>query len=72
MLDPDATFSMVFDTPGIYQYFCKPHGSAGGRGMSAKIVVDDPEATQEIMAPGPATIAPPPRDPNPPDYVPDH
>jgi plastocyanin len=71
-LDPGATFSMVFDSPGTYQYFCQPHGSAGLHGMAATIVVDDPEATQEIMAPGPATIAPRPRDPNPTDYTPDH
>jgi plastocyanin len=76
MLDAGATFSMVFDSPGTYQYFCQPHGSAGGRGMAAKIVVDDPAATEEvlapeeIMAPGPATIAPRPRTPD--DYVPDH
>src|SRR5947208_9623596 len=72
MLDPGATFTMVFDTPGIYQYFCQPHGSAGLHGMAAKIVVDDSEAVQEITAPGPATIAPKPRDSNPPDYQPDH
>ena len=76
MLDAGATFSMVFDSPGTYQYFCQPHGSAGGRGMAATIVVDDPSATEEemapgdVVAPGPATIAPAPRNPN--DYVPDH
>ena len=76
MVDAGATFTMVFDSPGVYQYFCQPHGSAGLRGMAATIVVDDPGATEEIMAPGetmapgPATIAPRPRNPN--DYVPDH
>jgi plastocyanin len=44
LVDPGATFSMSFDAPGVYQYFCQPHGSAGGNGMSAKIVVDDPGA----------------------------
>lgn len=69
MIDPGQTFSQLFDTPGVYQYFCQPHGSAGLHGMAAKIVVDDPAAA-EITAPGPATIAPRPRDPN--DYTPDH
>ncbi len=45
MLDPAATFTMVFDAPGSYQYFCQPHGSAGLHGMSGTIVVDDPAAT---------------------------
>jgi plastocyanin len=74
MLDAGATFTMVFDSPGVYQYFCQPHGSAGLHGMSAKIVVDDPDAAaevvQEVEIPGPATIAPRQRTPD--DYVPDH
>jgi plastocyanin len=44
LLDPSATFSQVFDAPGTYQYYCQPHGSAGGNGMSATIIVDDPNA----------------------------
>jgi plastocyanin len=40
-LDPGATFSMTFDTPGSYQYYCQPHGSAGLHGMSGTIIVDD-------------------------------
>jgi plastocyanin len=44
MLDPGAAFSKVFDTPGAYQYFCQPHGSAGLHGMAATIIVDDPNA----------------------------
>src|SRR5437868_1164241 len=58
------TFAQVFDAPGVYQYYCQPHGSAGLIGMSAKIVVDDPEAA--------AAPAVKPRDPNPTDYEPDH
>jgi plastocyanin len=50
LLDPDATFSMSFDAPGVYQYFCQPHGAAGLNGMSATIIVDDPGAV------GPATV----------------
>ncbi|HEX8967680.1 MAG TPA: plastocyanin/azurin family copper-binding protein [Chloroflexota bacterium] len=57
VLDPGATFTQEFDTPGTYQYFCQPHGSAGLHGMAATIVVDDPNA--------PTTVAPD-------QYVPDH
>src|SRR5262252_2951396 len=38
LVDPGATFSQSFDTPGIYQYFCQPHGAAGLVGMSGTIV----------------------------------
>jgi plastocyanin len=55
LLDPDATFSMSFDAPGVYMYFCQPHGSAGGNGMSARIVVDDPGA----VAPATVTVRTP-------------
>jgi plastocyanin len=44
LIDPDGTFSMTFDAPGTFQYYCQPHGSAGLHGMSATIVVDDPNA----------------------------
>jgi plastocyanin len=44
LIDAGATFSQEFDTPGVYQYFCQPHGSAGLHGMAATIVVDDPGA----------------------------
>ena len=63
-LDPGATFSQLFDTPGVYQYYCQPHGSAGLHGMSGTIIVDDPATA--------AAPAPRPRDPNPTDYEPDH
>jgi plastocyanin len=74
-LDPGATFAQAFDAPGVYQYFCQPHGSAGLHGMAATVIVDDPgAATDETMAapeaPGPATIAPRPRNPD--EYTPDH
>jgi plastocyanin len=70
MVAPGDTFSMFFDTPGVYQYFCQPHGSAGLHGMSATIVVDDPTAAVEDVAPPPA--APAPRERTPDDYIPDH
>jgi plastocyanin len=43
-VDPDSTFTVAFDTPGTYQYYCEPHGSAGLHGMAATIVVDEPGA----------------------------
>ena len=41
-LNSGAVFSTVFDTPGVYQYFCQIHGGADLQGMSGTIVVDDP------------------------------
>src|SRR3954447_16606486 len=65
------TFTQVFDAPGVYQYFCQPHGSAGLVGMSAVIIVDDPDAAAVQQAP--AQSAPvPTRVRNPDDYTPDH
>src|SRR5579864_4396046 len=40
LLDPGATFTQEFDTPGTFQYYCQPHGSAGLNGMAATIIVD--------------------------------
>ena len=57
LIDAGATFSQEFDTPGVFQYFCQPHGSAGLKGMAATVVVDDPSA--------PAAAQPD-------QYVPDH
>lgn len=47
-VDPDGTFSQSFDSPGTYQYYCVPHGSAGLHGMAAIVVVDDPDAENRI------------------------
>lgn len=44
LVDPGTTFSMSFDAPGAYQYYCQPHGGPGGVGMSGVVVVDDPNA----------------------------
>ncbi len=33
-------YTMEFDTPGTYPYFCQYHGGPGGDGMSGVIVVD--------------------------------
>jgi plastocyanin len=35
-----SQFTMGFDTPGRYPYFCQYHGGPGGDGMSGVIVVD--------------------------------
>jgi plastocyanin len=68
LLDPGGTFTMTFDSPGAYQFYCQPHGGPGLTGMSGTIIVDDPGAAAEITAPGPVTVAP--RAPD--DYQPDH
>ena len=39
-VEPGDSFSMTFDTPGRYQYYCIPHGSPGLHGMAGVIVVD--------------------------------
>lgn len=40
-LMPGQSFRMVFDTPGVYDYFCIPHEHAG---MVGRIVVGKPDA----------------------------
>jgi plastocyanin len=40
-------FSWTFDKPGVYRYYCKYHGAAGGVGMAGMIVVGD------VPLPGP-------------------
>jgi plastocyanin len=42
MVDPGGVFSLEFDTPGSYPYYCIPHGAPGMHGMAAVIIVDDP------------------------------
>jgi len=37
---PRTQFSMEFDTPGSYAYYCQYHGGPGGDGMSGVIIVD--------------------------------
>jgi plastocyanin len=36
-----AEFSWTFDQPGVYRYYCRYHGGAGGVGMAGMIVVGD-------------------------------
>jgi len=40
----DAT--VVFNTPGTYQYFCTFHGNAEGRGMAGTVEVVPAEESQ--------------------------
>ncbi|MGE5392826.1 MAG: cupredoxin domain-containing protein [Candidatus Saccharibacteria bacterium] len=38
-LSPGQQFSFTFNSPGIYPYYCRFHGAAGGIGMSGVITV---------------------------------
>jgi plastocyanin len=49
-----GTYSITFDAPGTYGYFCLPHGSPGS-GMAATVIV----LGDEEMAPAPEDMAPP-------------
>jgi plastocyanin len=40
-LMPGESFSVTFDTPGVYDYFCVPHEQAG---MVGRIIVDAPDS----------------------------
>ena len=64
---PDATFSVTFDKPGVYAFYCKHHGSVEDdgkthHGMWGKIDVK-PAATTTSAPPPPPP--PPPADPPP-------
>jgi plastocyanin len=39
LLSGGDTFSYTFDEPGIFPYYCIPHGAPGGQGMSGTIIV---------------------------------
>jgi plastocyanin len=39
-VEPGETFSMEFDEPGRYQYYCQQHGEPGLQDMAGVIVVD--------------------------------
>lgn len=40
---PGTTIDMVFDEPGVYEYYCSVHGTEDGEGMAAVLVVGDVE-----------------------------
>lgn len=46
-LMPDASFVMVFDVPGVYDYYCIPHEHAG---MVGRIVVGDVDVSAHPYA----------------------
>lgn len=46
--DPGTSFNFVFDVPGVWNYFCKPHE---GTGMVGVVVVGGPDG-------GPGTTSP--------------
>ena len=50
LIDPGGAFSQEFDAPGVYQYYCQPHGAPGLTGIAAIVVVDDPNAAPSTDA----------------------
>lgn len=52
-------YTHVFDKPGIYPYYCKFHGAAGGQGMSGVVKVGDvAQAAPPAPAAAPAAAQP--------------
>jgi plastocyanin len=68
---PDGTFSVTFDKPGTFSFYCKHHGSVedGGKihhGMWGKIEVKAADTTTTTGPPAPPPDSqPPPSNPNP-------
>jgi plastocyanin len=54
-LEPGTSYSFTFAKPGTYLYYCEYHGTKGGEGMAARIVV----AAAPLAEPAP--LAPLPR-----------
>ncbi|MFA5522296.1 MAG: plastocyanin/azurin family copper-binding protein [Castellaniella sp.] len=46
-LMPDQSFELIFEVPGVYDYYCKPHEQAG---MVGRIVVGDVDAQAQARA----------------------
>lgn len=49
-LDTGGAFSMRFDEPGTYGYYCTLHGGPGGEGMSGVVTVEGGEASEPPIA----------------------
>jgi plastocyanin len=57
-IDPGATFTRTFDTPGVYPYHCRFHG-APGHGMTGTVVVGDAPLPGARAGVGPGVEQPP-------------
>jgi plastocyanin len=59
-LSPDQQFSHTFNDPGTFPYYCQPHGSPGGGGMSGTVVVTGVVVTHLVSTnvTGPGSISP--------------
>jgi prepilin-type N-terminal cleavage/methylation domain-containing protein len=61
--NPPATFSVTFDTPGTFNYFCRIHGfdlgggNVGGMSGHVTVVVPVPEPTMVLFSAGLASAA---------------
>lgn len=40
LIEAGGVFSLAFAEPGVYAYYCMPHGAPGGIGMSGTITVE--------------------------------
>jgi plastocyanin len=69
LVQPGESVAIAVDRPGVYRYFCTLHGTRGGDGMFATLVVGDVEYTadpdnrpQPAVAEATGTIRRVPRD----------
>jgi plastocyanin len=46
-----STFSHTFNTPGVHEYYCQFHSSAGGTSMNGVVIVNPPETVFHSLAP---------------------
>jgi plastocyanin len=54
-----GTFSVTFDHPGAFRYYCSFHGAKGGVGMSGIVVVGDATVPGSASGVGPGREQPP-------------
>ena len=43
-----GVYMLTFTSPGVYQYYCVPHGNVGLVGMSGVVIVEDPLPPTDI------------------------